>query len=61
MGMRAKDAEILALHHFEQLSLRECAEVLDISHPAACNRYLRALQRIRTALADPNHPADQEQ
>jgi len=45
------DREILALRHFEQLSNSETAQVLNISTTAACNRYVRALERFRPILA----------
>jgi RNA polymerase sigma-70 factor (ECF subfamily) len=46
------DREVLALRHFEQLSRSEAAEVLGIGAAAAAKRYLRALGRLRTVLAD---------
>lgn len=45
------DREVLALRHFEQLSNTETAQVLNISTTAACNRYVRALERFRPILA----------
>ena len=45
------DREVLALRHFEQLTNEEAAQVLDIQERAAAKRYLRALQRLRGALA----------
>lgn len=48
------DREIIALRHFEQLSLAEAAVVLDIKHTAACNRYVRALGRLKDLLAEAN-------
>jgi RNA polymerase sigma-70 factor (ECF subfamily) len=44
------DREVLALRHFEQLSIAESAEVLEISEAAAAKRYLRALERLRETL-----------
>lgn len=44
------DQEVLALRHFEQLSPKETAAVLDISEKAASKRYLRALKRLKDAL-----------
>jgi RNA polymerase sigma-70 factor (ECF subfamily) len=41
------DREILALRHFEQLSLAETAEVLKITESGACRRHLRALKRLK--------------
>lgn len=45
------DREVLALRHFEQLSNTETAALLDISPTAACNRYVRALERLKAILA----------
>lgn len=46
------DREVLALRHFEELSNQEVAEVLGLSKSAASNRYVRALGRLRDALAE---------
>ena len=51
-AMEAVDREILTLRHFEQLSNSETALVLGIKEPAACNRYFRALERLRSVLGD---------
>ncbi len=48
-----KSREVLMLRHFEQLSNVESAEVLQISPTAACNRYVRALERLKKLL-DPS-------
>jgi RNA polymerase sigma-70 factor (ECF subfamily) len=48
--MEPLDREVLALRHFEQLSNAETALVLGIKEPAACNRYVRALERLRLIL-----------
>lgn len=45
------DREILTLRHFEELSNGEAATVLGLSKAAASNRYVRALGRLREALA----------
>jgi RNA polymerase sigma-70 factor (ECF subfamily) len=45
------DREILSLRHFEELSIAETAQVLDITEAAAAKRYLRALKRLRELLA----------
>jgi RNA polymerase sigma-70 factor (ECF subfamily) len=45
------DREVLALRHFEQLSRGETAQVLDITEDAAAKRYVRALRRLKAALA----------
>ncbi len=55
-GLEPIDREILALRHFEQLSMAEAAQVLDIKLTAACNRYVRALKRMKDRL-----PADVRQ
>jgi RNA polymerase sigma-70 factor, ECF subfamily len=44
------DREVLALKHFEQLSLAEIAEVLGLSKAGAGGRYLRAIKRLRAIL-----------
>ncbi len=45
------DREILALKHFEQLSMSEIAQVLDMSKAGAGSRYLRAIKRLRAAVS----------
>jgi RNA polymerase sigma-70 factor, ECF subfamily len=50
-AMDPVDREILALRHFEELNNNETAEVLGISKTAASNRYIRALKRLKDALA----------
>jgi RNA polymerase sigma-70 factor (ECF subfamily) len=50
-GMDPIDREVLTLRHFEELSNSETAQVLGIGKTAACNRYLRALKRLREILA----------
>lgn len=45
------DREIIAMRHFEELSNIEVAEVLGIQKSAASKRYLRAVRRLREALA----------
>jgi RNA polymerase sigma-70 factor (ECF subfamily) len=45
------DREALVLRHFEQLSGSEAAQVLGISPAAAGKRYVRALTRLKFALA----------
>ena len=51
-GMDAIDREVLALRHFEELTNNEVAEVLDIQKSAASNRYIRALTRLKSILAE---------
>jgi RNA polymerase sigma-70 factor, ECF subfamily len=48
--MEPLDREVLALRHFEQLSNAETALVLGVKETAACNRYVRALERLRMIL-----------
>jgi RNA polymerase sigma-70 factor (ECF subfamily) len=45
------DREILALRHFEELNNDEAAQVLEIQPGAASKRYIRALRRLKEALA----------
>src|SRR4051812_25743713 len=51
-AMAEIDREVLALRHFEQLTNAEVAATLDIGERAAKERYVRALQRLREALAE---------
>ncbi|HET6576262.1 MAG TPA: sigma-70 family RNA polymerase sigma factor [Fimbriiglobus sp.] len=44
------DREVLALKHFEQLSLAEMAEVLGMSKAGVGHRYLKAIKRLRDLL-----------
>jgi RNA polymerase sigma-70 factor (ECF subfamily) len=46
------DREILSLRHFEQLSRTESAQALGVTDAAASKRYIRALKRLKTILAD---------
>ena len=48
------DREVLTLRHFEELSNEEVAQVLGLQESAASNRYVRALKRLRDALARPH-------
>jgi RNA polymerase sigma-70 factor, ECF subfamily len=50
-SMDALDREVLALRHFEQLSNAETALVLGLTESAACNRYVRALEQLRSILS----------
>jgi RNA polymerase sigma-70 factor (ECF subfamily) len=50
------EREILVLKHLEELSNAECAAVLGISVAAAKKRYLRALERVRSSMADDAPP-----
>jgi RNA polymerase sigma-70 factor (ECF subfamily) len=49
-GMDALDREVLTLRHFERLTNAEAALVLGLGEAAACNRYVRALERLRGVL-----------
>jgi RNA polymerase sigma-70 factor, ECF subfamily len=49
-SMEPLDREILALRHFEQLTINEAARVLDIKEKAAGKRYLRAIKRLKDIL-----------
>ncbi len=51
-SLETLDREIVSLRHFEELSRRETAQVLNISESAAAKRYVRALKRLQQALAD---------
>lgn len=51
-AMEPIDREVLALRHFEQLSLTEAALALGISTDAAKKRHVRALRRLKTLLAN---------
>lgn len=51
-GMDPIDREVLTLKHFEQLSIKEIAQVLGMSKAGAGNRYLRAIKRLREVLSD---------
>jgi RNA polymerase sigma-70 factor (ECF subfamily) len=50
LGPLTTDREIVALKHFEQLSLAEIAQVLGLSKAGAGSRYLRAVKRLRSIL-----------
>jgi RNA polymerase sigma-70 factor (ECF subfamily) len=50
-GMDPIDREVLALRYFEELSLTEAALVMGVSEKAAHKRHVRALSRLRQALA----------
>jgi RNA polymerase sigma-70 factor (ECF subfamily) len=50
-AMDPADREVLALRHFEQLSLAEAALELGVSEEAAKKRHVRAVRRLRDVLA----------
>lgn len=47
-----QDREIILMRHYEHLSNQEVAATLELSEPAASMRYLRAIRRLRTLLAE---------
>jgi RNA polymerase sigma-70 factor, ECF subfamily len=51
-SLEAIDREVLSLRHFEELSLAETALSLGIEESAAAKRYIRALKRLKAALAN---------
>ncbi len=53
------DREILILRHFEDLSTSETAAVLGISMPATCNRYVRALARLKSIFNQLSSPSSE--
>src|SRR5271157_4474428 len=46
------DREVLALRHFEQMTLAETALSLQLEESAAAKRYIRALKRLKSILAN---------
>ncbi|MEM9369191.1 MAG: sigma-70 family RNA polymerase sigma factor [Planctomycetota bacterium] len=46
------DRDVILMRHYEHLSNLEIAEVLGLNPPAASMRYLRAVRRLRTILAE---------
>ena len=51
-GMKAIDREVLALRHFEMLTNKEVARVLELTEPGATLRYVRAVTRLRSLLEE---------
>jgi RNA polymerase sigma-70 factor, ECF subfamily len=51
-GLTAEHREVLLLRHWEGLKNNEIAEALGISRSAASKRYITALQRLQTWLAE---------
>jgi RNA polymerase sigma-70 factor (ECF subfamily) len=45
-----RDREVIELRHFEELSNNQVADVLNLSATAACNRYVRAIKRLKELL-----------
>ena len=48
--MDSIDREVLALRHFEQLTISESAQLLGINDSAAANRYFRAIRRLKKVM-----------
>ncbi len=48
--MEGVDREVLALRHFEHLTNGETAKLLGLSDSAACNRYFRAVRRLKSTM-----------
>ncbi len=46
----ADERDLILWRHFEQLSARDIAQLLQISEAAASKRYIRAVERLRTIL-----------
>lgn len=51
-ALKETDREIVALRHFEELTNSEIAEILDITPKSASIRYVRALERLKSELAN---------
>jgi RNA polymerase sigma-70 factor (ECF subfamily) len=51
-SMEPLDREVVALKHFEQLTLSEIAQVLGLTKAGAGSRYLRAVKRLRAILEE---------
>jgi RNA polymerase sigma-70 factor (ECF subfamily) len=52
------DREVLSLRHFEDLTLAETAQSLEIKEAAAAKRYIRALKRLKAVLASMSGGSD---
>lgn len=51
--LEERDAEIIIMRLYEQLSNQEAAMALGLTEPAASMRYLRAIQRLKDVLVEP--------
>lgn len=51
-SMDAMDREIIAMKHFEQLTISDIAQVLEMPRATAGRRYLKAMKRLREILED---------
>jgi RNA polymerase sigma-70 factor (ECF subfamily) len=49
------DREILTLRHFEQLSSKETAAVMEMNYEAVKKRYFRALDKLQKILSEASH------
>jgi RNA polymerase sigma-70 factor (ECF subfamily) len=58
LQLSPKDREILAMRHFDQLSFGEIAAILEISENTAAQRYVRALQRLRSLWTEQSPPGE---
>jgi RNA polymerase sigma-70 factor (ECF subfamily) len=47
-----EERDLILWRHFEQLSAREMAQLLQISEVAASKRYIRAVERLRKILLE---------
>lgn len=52
------DCEVLLMRHFEDMTNLEVSQALNIKADTACQRYLRALERLKTILESLSHFAD---
>lgn len=50
--LEERDAEIIIMRLYEQLSNQDVALALDLTEPAASMRYLRAIRRLKDLLVD---------
>ena len=58
--LRPIDREILLMRHYDELTFREAASVLDIKETAANVRYLRALRRLKDIWHDLHGSSERE-
>lgn len=49
-NMQQQDKDIITMRHFEMLSNKDCAEILNITPNAATMRYIHAIQRLKELL-----------
>jgi RNA polymerase sigma-70 factor (ECF subfamily) len=50
--LNADDRDLILWRHFEQLSARDMAQLLNITEAAANKRYIRTVERLRKILQD---------